>query len=97
VGRFAPHTLLPKLLLCSITNAAQRAAFFTPKNHYFAGGIPVIQTTPQPTTSSVDTSDSLTTPSVIQPIDKSVEKPIKYPVTLEEFLDWYPDGYGCCQ
>ncbi len=54
----------------------------------------MVQATPQPILSSVDASDSLATPSGIQLIDKSVGKPSKSPVTLEEFLDWYPDGYG---
>lgn len=58
----------------------------------------MVQATSQPIISSVDASDSLATPSVIQAIDKSVDKsvdkPSKSPVTLEEFLDWYPDGYG---
>lgn len=58
----------------------------------------MVQTTSQPATSSIESidnsSDTSTNPSATQVIIPSVDKPIKYPVTLEEFLDWYPDGYG---
>ena len=47
----------------------------------------MVQASSQPIALS---EDSLPTSTIIS----AVNKPIKYPVTLEEFLDWYPDGYG---
>ena len=47
----------------------------------------MVQASSQPIALS---EDSLPTST----ITSAVNKPIKYPVTLEEFLDWYPDGYG---
>ena len=47
----------------------------------------MVQASSQPIALS---EDSLPTLTIISAVNKS----IKYPVTLEEFLDWYPDGYG---
>lgn len=51
----------------------------------------MVQTTPQAIPETVISS---TNPSATQVVTQS-DQPLKYPVTLEEFLDWYPDGYGC--
>jgi Uma2 family endonuclease len=55
----------------------------------------VVQATPQTTTETApQTATSSTNSSATQVITQP-DQPLKYPVTLEDFLDWYPDGYGC--
>ncbi len=51
----------------------------------------MVQTTSQTTS---ETATSSINPSATQVVNQP-DQPLKYPVTLEEFLDWYPDGYGC--